>query len=346
MRATWWRALVPVGLIAVAIGLIWWRGPDWHLVRHTFTTVVWPWIVLAVALNLLSIVARAVAWNIVIREAVEAPRPQFRTVFAAFSVGLFANAVLPGRVGEVGRVAVLARRMPGRKGIWATLLGTVFAHRMFDLIPAALLVVWVLSFADIPRWAVWTVVVVLGGGAALFVAAIFGARVRSQALDDGIGRVRLLLVRGRTGLAVMRSPVAAAGATFFQLLGWVCQLLAVYTAMRGFRIYEPLVAAGLVLLMMNVVTILPFWPGNVGLVQAAVAVSLAQYGIPYAKGFAFGIGLQLIEASVGIGIGTVFLAREGISFATLRDLESEEEREEAETVEPEPDRTPALRDSG
>jgi hypothetical protein len=80
-------------------------------------------------------------------------------------------------------------------------------------------------------------------------------------------------------------------------------------------------------------------------VQAAVAVSLAQYGVRYAKGFAFGIGLQLIEASVGIGIGTVFLAREGISFATLRDLESEEEREEAdepELVEP----APALRDSG
>ena len=127
----------------------------------------------------------------------------------------------------------------------------------------------------------------------------------------------------------------------------MCQLLAVYTAMRGFRIYEPLVAAGLVLLMMNVVTIIPFWPGNIGLVQAAIAVSLAQYGVPYAKGFAFGIGLQLIEASVGIGIGTVFLAREGLSFATLRDLESEEEREEAGAAEPEV-RTapPALRDSG
>ena len=69
----------------------------------------------------------------------------------------------------------------------------------------------------------------------------------------------------------------------FQFLGWVFQLLAVYAAMRGFRIYEPLVAAGLVLLMMNVVTVLPFWPGNVGLVQAAVAVSLAQYGVRYAQ---------------------------------------------------------------
>ena len=45
--------------------------------------------------------------------------------------------------------------------------------------------------------------------------------------------------------------------------------------MRGFQIYQPLVAAGLVLVMINVATIFPFWPGNVGLVQVAVAVSLA-----------------------------------------------------------------------
>jgi uncharacterized membrane protein YbhN (UPF0104 family) len=339
-----WRALIPVALIAVAIALVWWRGPDWHLVRHTFETVVWPWIIVAFGLNLLSVLVRSIAWNIVIHEAAEAPRPQFRTVFSAFCVGLFANAVLPGRVGEVGRVAVLARRMPGRKGIWATLLGTVFAHRMFDLIPAALLVVWVLSFADLPRWAVGTIIVVLSVGVILFIAAIFGARVRSHALDEGLGRIRLLIVRGRTGLAVLRHPLAAAGAAFFQFLGWVCQLFAVYTAMRGFRIYEPLVAAGLVLLIMNVVTIVPFWPGNIGLVQAAIAVSLGQYGVRYAKGFAFGIGLQLIEASVGIGIGTIFLLREGLSFATLRELEAEEEREDAEEREPAPE--PALRDSG
>src|SRR5262249_9108867 len=241
-----------------------------------------------------------------------APRPQFRTVFSAFCVGLFANAVLPGRVGEVARVAVLARRMPGRQGIWATLLGTVFAHRMFDLIPATILVVWVLSFADLPHWAVMTVVVILGGGGALFIAAIFGARTRADSLEDGIGRVRLLPVRGRAGLAAMRRPLAAGGAAFFQLLGWVCQLFAVYAAMRGFRIYEPLVAAGLVLLMMNVVTVLPFWPGDVGLVQAAVAVSLAQYGVRYAKGFALGIRPQLIAASVGLGLRPIFLPPHGI----------------------------------
>ena len=69
---------------------------------------------------------------------------------------------------------------------------------------------------------------------------------------------------------------------------------------------------------MNVVTVFPFWPGNVGLVQAAIAVSLSQYGVAYGRGFAFGIGLQAIEASVGIGIGTLFLAREGLSYASLK----------------------------
>jgi len=77
--------------------------------------------------------------------------------------------------------------------------------------------------------------------------------------------------------------------------------LAVYTAMRAFDIHAPLPAAGLVLLLMNVATIFPLWPGNVGLVQAAIALPLLSYGVYYARGVAFGIGLQAIEASVGVG---------------------------------------------
>ena len=86
----------------------------------------------------------------------------------------------------------------------------------------------------------------------------------------------------RHGLGVMRSPLGAAGAVFFQILGWVFQLFAVWTAMRAFDIHAPLPAAGLVLLLMNVATIFPLWPGNVGLVQVAIASALAGYGVPYA----------------------------------------------------------------
>jgi uncharacterized protein (TIRG00374 family) len=329
VKHAYWRLLVAVGLFAVAISLIWWRGPDWHLVRDAFSAVSWPWVVGAVALNLVSVVVRALAWNTVIRQATSPPRPGFRLVFSAFCVGLFANAVLPGRVGELGRVAVLVRRMPRRAGIWAKLIGTVVAHRMFDLFPTIALVIWVLLYAKVPHWALMTLAVVLVLGLSAFALAVYGARGHNLAME-GLGRIRALLLQARTGLAIMRAPLPAALAVTFQSLGWLCQLLAVWAAMNAFDIRQPLVAAGLVLLLVNVISVFPFWPGNVGLVQAGIAVSLSQYGVDYARGFAYGIGLQAIEASVGIGIGTVFLAREGISYGMLKQIESAQEADAEE----------------
>jgi uncharacterized membrane protein YbhN (UPF0104 family) len=121
----------------------------------------------------------------------------------------------------------------------------------------------------------------------------------------------------------------------------VCQIFAVWTAMRAFGIHAPLAAAGVVLLVMNVVTIFPFWPGNVGALQVAIAAPLrASYGVASAHGIAFGFGLQAIEASVGIGVGLLFLAREGLSFAMLRvmpganeaELDEADDDEEAEAA--------------
>jgi uncharacterized membrane protein YbhN (UPF0104 family) len=135
----------------------------------------------------------------------------------------------------------------------------------------------------------------------------------------------------------MHRPAAAAAAIVFQLIGWLCQLLAVWTAMKAFGIDVELAAAGLVLVLMNMATIIPLWPGNVGVLQVAIATPLVAYGIPYAQGFAFGLGLQVIEASVGIGFGLVVLGREGLSFAALRRMpgavEALDDEEEAEAAE-------------
>ncbi|HEY6963077.1 MAG TPA: lysylphosphatidylglycerol synthase transmembrane domain-containing protein [Gaiellaceae bacterium] len=319
-RKTWWALAIVVPLLACAIALIVWRGPDWGTVRDAFTAVSWAWVAIAIGLNLLSVLARSVAWDAAIEQSLEPPRPAFPLVFSAFCVGLFGNAVLPGRVGELARVAVLRRRMPGRKGATPTLIGSVFAHRVFDLFPAATLVVWVLFAAKIPSWAYRGLALALIVGAVLFGIAVLLARRQHRDLD-GLGPFRVLLARSRQGLAVMRAPRAALKAGAFQYLGWGCQLFAVWSAMRAFQIHEALAAAGLVLVLMNVATIFPIWPGNVGLVQVAVATPLVNYGVDYGKGIAFGIGLQAIEASVGIGIGLVFLAREGLSYAMLKQMD-------------------------
>ena len=316
----WWvRALIVVPTAFLVGALLWWRGPNWSSVQNAFNPVHWRWVFAAIGLNLLSVVFRAVAWRTVINQAIPPPHPRFQLVFSAFSVGLMANAVLPGRIGELARVAVLTRKLPGRRGAWATLVGSVFAHRVFDLVPVVMLVVYVLVTAKIPNWAISSLAGVITVGVGLFVLALIGARHHRQGrLEDGLGAARRLVTMARHGLGVMRAPVPALVAISFQVLGWICQLFAVWVAMRAFEIYAPVPAAGLVLVLMNVATILPLWPGNVGLLQAAIALPLVQYNVDYGTGFAFGIGLQAIEASVGIGFGLIFLAREGLTFAMLR----------------------------
>jgi len=333
MRALLGRPTTRIVLVVLAaagvVALLWWRGPNTHTIAHAFDKVEWRWVFVAIGFNLLSVVARALAWKTVIDVAMPPPRPRFRLVFSAFSVGLFANAVLPGRVGELARVGVLTRRMPGRKGLWATLVGTVFAHRVFDLVPVVILVVYVVVFAKIPAWAVTSLIVVVTGGIALFTFAFASARLHQGQRLEGLGAVRRVVTMGRHGLGVMRAGWPAVRAISFQCVGWLFQLLAVFTAMRAFDIHAPMPAAGLVLVLMNVATIFPLWPGNIGLMQAAVALPLVSYGVPYSQGFAFGIGLQAIEASVGIGIGLIFLAHEGISLATLRGMPGAERADEA-----------------
>jgi uncharacterized protein (TIRG00374 family) len=322
------RVFLGLVVLAALAGLFWWRRGSLATIGSAFSQVRWEWVVVAILLNLLSVVARALAWTTVIHSAMPPPRPRAPLVFSAFSVGLFANAILPGRIGELARVAVLTRKMPGRKGAWPTLVGTVFAHRVFDIVPVLLLILYVVSTASIPSSARATLLFVIGIGVGLFAFAFISARrEHKEVAIEGLGPVRRLLTMGRHGLGVMRSPLSAALAIFLQILGWTFQLLAVWTAMRAFDIHAPLPAAGVVLLLMNVVTIIPFWPGNIGLVQVAIASALVGYGVQYSVGVAYGFGLQAIEASVGIGVGLLFLAREGLSLAMLRVMPSASQAE-------------------
>jgi uncharacterized membrane protein YbhN (UPF0104 family) len=323
--AAWARALLLAPLFAATFAALWWRGPEWRTVMDAFDFVAWRWIVAAIALNLVSVLVRSLAWRTVIDQALPPPSPAFIHVFSAFAIGLLGNAVLPGRMGELARVAVLRRRLPRGEGWTATLAGTVFAHRLFDLVPAVLLVFYVLATARIPHWAVTSLLVAAALGMALLAVGLVGARGgRKERELSAVGPIVRLLEMARRGLGVLRAPVPAAIAAFLQCLGWFVQLLAVWAAMRAFDIDAPLHAAGLVLLLMNVATIFPLWPGNIGLLQAAVALPLGSYGVAYSTGFAYGLVLQVVEMSVGVGVGLIFLAREGMSLASLRGMEEEE----------------------
>ena len=78
-------------------------------------------------------------------------------------------------------------------------------------------------------------------------------------------------------------------------------------------------AAGVVFLASNLVQLFPITPGNLGVFQAATATLLSRlYSVPLQTAVTFSIGLQLIEALLGVGVGFVFLSLEGLSVGALR----------------------------
>ena len=321
LKTTLGRTALAVSLVGVLAGLAVWRAPDLSVLGDAFGSVEWRWVAASFLANIASTWFRALAWQVALEQAIPKPHPTHRNVVSAFSVGLLGNAVLPGRVGEFARVGVLARRLPTGSRTWPAVAGSVFAHRVFDVLPTAALAAYVLVSARVPSWAAPGVGVVLAiGGVLLLAAILLACRQAPIRAAEQTGRLRSALLMVRRGLGVFRSPGSAAAASFLQLSGWALQLLAVWLALRAFGIQEPIAAAALVLLVVNVALAFPLWPGSVGLYQAAVALALLPYGIGYDHGFAAGIGIQAIETAVGVGLGLVFLAREGVSFAALKQM--------------------------
>ena len=285
-----------------------------------FVHVRWSWTLAAIGFNLLSALAGSLAWHTVIKQAMPSPHPRYRDVLSAFSVGLLGNVLLPARAGEVARIAVLARRLGGRARVWARLVGTVVAYRLLDLLPSLALIVYVLVSAPIPHWALRSLALVAALGVALLALGLATARRHERPLVQARGRFWFLATLAREGLGILRAPLPAATATLYQVLAWLSQLLAVFATLRAFGLALPLAAAALVLVLVNLAILFPLWPGNVGLLQATVALPLAAYAVDYGQGIAFGVGLQAIEVSVGVGLGLFFLAREGLSLASLKRL--------------------------
>ena len=75
LRSPWLRGGAAVLVLVTAVAAIWWRGPDWGAVWHSFDGVEWSWVVIAVFINLLSVVARSIAWRLTIGQALPEPHP-------------------------------------------------------------------------------------------------------------------------------------------------------------------------------------------------------------------------------------------------------------------------------
>ena len=239
-----------------------------------------------------------------------------RDVVPALFIGFLLNTVLFARMGELARVAVLARRqrLTGESIPASTVAGTAIAEQLVLGVALALCVVGLAPVLHLPH-VVWELV----GVFVVVLAALITALL--VLLRKARGRLARLLAGVSRGQALFSRPRATAIAIAAGTLSWVAQIAGIWAALEAFGIHVGLAGAGLVFVSSTIVQVFPFWPGNLGIFQLGVAAPLVNaYAISTTSAVAFSVGLQLVEGLLGVGLGLVCLAREGLSLSGARTL--------------------------
>lgn len=272
-----------------------------------FKTVNLFWIGMVLLAFLLSNVARALRWNMLI-EPLGYHTRTFNTFFSTM-IGYLVNLALP-RAGEIAKPATLSRyeKVPVDK-----LLGTIVVDRIFDVIMLLLILgftflvqfqyLWDFLFgpkAPASECVDTAPVVETGGGIAwipvlvalasvfllLLIVAYFKRRYirRSKAYHKFKG----LLVNFKEGaLAVfkLKRPLLF---IFYTVSIWVLYFLMVYLCFFAFAptAHLPLQAGLLAFLFGTFGIVIPS-PGGMGTYQVAVMMALIIYQIPEVEAFSF-----------------------------------------------------------
>lgn len=294
-------------------------------------------LVLAVIVTCLTYALRAWRW-----QSLLAPigPTHFGTAFRTTVIGFAASTLLPGRVGEVLRPYLLARR----EGLNATsAFATIILERALDLATVLLLFAFFVftvppgviaadpaQMAPITFWGGMAALGAVGGLGVLFAlaghperlgrAALRIERVLPQSLAHAVAGFVETFAQG---LAVMRQPGRLLPALALSFPMWMSIAAGIWLTSRAFHITFPYVGSFLITTVLVVGVAVPT-PGSVGGFHAAYQFAVTTFfGVPNDRA----VGAALVLHAISFGpvtlLGIVFMMREGLTLSGVRRIAKE-----------------------
>jgi uncharacterized membrane protein YbhN (UPF0104 family) len=97
-----------------------------------------------------------------------------------------------------------------------------------------------------------------------------------------------------------------------RLIGWIAlatagRLASATAVAAALGIDHPLAAAVVIVPALDIASLLPITPGNIGVTSATIAMALQAHGASLTNGLAAGIAFHAIETAVGIMFGVASL---------------------------------------
>ncbi len=281
--------------LLIGLTLLWlvFRKLDLNLLIEEFRNARYEWLLMAFLFGMLSHVARAIRWNILIRSLGYSTRTS--TTFYALMTGYLANAAFP-RLGEVTRCGVLGKKtnIP-----FNSLFGTVIAERAFDLFVLILIILGViflqLDFLKVfvDKYILSSLSGMVNGknlyltlaivAAVIFLPLIllriFITRIRKMTLYIKVSDFVRGLLDGIKTIARMRQKVAFLGLT---LIIWTLYVMMTYMAFFAIGATSGLnFSDGITLMALGSLGIVAPVPGGIGAYQFIITAILTEiYLIP------------------------------------------------------------------
>lgn len=288
-------------------------------IRVALKSVEASYILVILALAILSLVVRGIAWRTILGN-----RVSLKAAFFGVSEGYFLNNLFPLRAGELGRALFV-----GRSSGLGTMhvLSTILIERAFDIVFAAGIVLLTLPFVVGSSWlkpvAYAAFIVVILGLVVLFLVAnnrvkfqtwVNHRNIRSRFINN---RIIPQVTKIIDGMSALVKPSQFLLSVFWIGMCWVIWTVMYYFTVAqlvpGAPLWWGLFIAGLLALGVAV----PSAPAALGVYEGSLVGGLALLGIPSGSALAYAVILHLVQILVTAVFGLWGLIREGQNLSTL-----------------------------
>ena len=302
---------------ALSVGCLVWALHNYNFreLPADIRSLDWKWVAVGVLADLAVYLTHAWRWNTLLTPV---SRLGFWRTVQAIYIGLFANEILPLRVGELIRCYLLAHWNDLRISL---IFASAAVERLLD--GFFMLAAFFLTAAfvrGIPREL--TIIVNIFAllilvGAVILLWIVFHKQHAHLVLSES--RWAATLRHIVEGLHLMGSPTTMGYTILVSTLYMTLQVVSYWALMKAFLLDLSFWQAGGVLAIVRFATAVPNAPGNAGLFQAACVAALPLFGLERHDAQTFAIILFFALVLPLLIGGAVATALTGVNIRELRD---------------------------
>lgn len=307
-----------LGYALAIAGLVWViHDIDLSQALEQLAAVQWWWLLPAVALDICGYCMQGLRWTRLLRPIGDiSPGRATRAIYA----GLFANEIMPLRVGEVLRMHLVAGRL--RTSLLSVLPSVAF-ERLLDTLCLAAAIGPIALFVPLSRRIELVAdsfgIVAMAATAVGIVLLTISPRSLSRPETTGIkpGRLFWLFSRLVVGMQEIGRTGQLSTAILFSALILFFQSLGFWLVMIAFGIKLSPLAGVVVALVVRLGTAIPNAPANIGSYQFFCVLGLKLFSVEKTQAAGFSVFVFAVLTVPILLIGAYVILKDGLSLGSL-----------------------------